>query len=610
MKHSIFLFLATFMFASTLYGQDKPIDLGEVLIVADTKLEDFSNTQETTILTDSIIRKSKPSLTNLLNTNTTIYFKENGAGMVSSPSFRGTTAQQTAVVWNGININSQLNGQTDFNTINPTVFDELTVRSGGGSVLYGSGAIGGTIHLTNTLSYKKGFRNSVSLDYGSFDTYGVTYTGEVATNTFSTKIAVNRSGSENDFEYVEKEGKNLNGSFYNTSVNTTIGYKIDEDNTLTLYNYVYDGERHFSLIFPSELPTKYKDFNTRNLLEWKGNFTDFTSKLKLAYLTEEYKYFPNIEKPDFSTANVESFVAKYDAGFTISEDIRVNGVLDFTQNKGEGTNIQQETRNITAFNLLLKHNVSNRFLYEITTRKEITNTYESQFLYSAGASFRATDFYTIKVNTSKNFRIPTFNDLYWQGSGNPDLKPETSYQAELGNHFNFQNFEVGVTTYYNAIQDMIRWLPNGSAWMPVNTDRVKIYGLESQLGWSHTIGKHHFSANATYAYTVSKNDKTDKQLIYVPYHKGTATLGYALDRFSAYYQFLYVGEVFTNSDNDPKFNVDAYNLSTVGLDYSFGKNKNHTLGFTVRNLLNTAYESVASRAMPGRNYNLHINLNF
>ena len=610
MKRIFFTFIAIACIAFTSFGQDKPIDLGEVLIVADTKLKDFSNTQQTTTITDSVIDKSRPSLTHLLNTNTTIYFKENGLGMVSSPSFRGTTAQQTAVVWNGININSQLNGQTDFNTINPTVFDQLTVRSGGGSVLYGSGAIGGTIHLTNSLNYKRGFRNSITIDYGSFDTYGITYNGEASFNKFSTKIAINRSGSENDFDYVQKEGKNLNGNYYNTSLNTTIGYKINKANTLTLYNYVFDGKRHFSLIFPSEIPTKYNDFNTRNLLEWKSEYNRFTSKLKLAYLTESYKYFPNIEKSGFSTANVETLTAKYDAGFDISETMQINGVVDVTQNKGEGTNIQQETRNITAFNLLLKHTVSNRFLYEITARKEITNTYESPLLYSVGASFKATDFYTLKINTSKNFRIPTFNDLYWQGSGNPNLKPETSYQAEIGNHFSFKNGKLGVTAYYNALQDMIRWLPNGSAWMPVNTDKVKIYGLESQLGYNHSIAKHNFSVNATYAYTVSKNDKTDKQLTYVPYHKGTATLGYAINRLSAYYQFLYVGEVFTNTDNDSKYNVDAYNLSTVGMDYTFGNINNYTIGFTIRNVLNTAYESVASRAMPGRNYNVHINLNF
>lgn len=95
--------------------------------------------------------------------------------MVSSPSFRGTTASQTAVLWNGININSQTTGQTDFNTINTRGFDQIVVKPGGSGVEDGSNAIGGSIYLENILEYHKGFRNSVFLNYGSFNTYGVNY---------------------------------------------------------------------------------------------------------------------------------------------------------------------------------------------------------------------------------------------------------------------------------------------------------------------------------------------------------------------------------------------------------------------------------------------------
>jgi iron complex outermembrane receptor protein len=131
-------------------AQNDTIVLEEVL-VSDTQLRDFSDSQSILELNDSIIERSGSSLTSLLQYNSVIYFKENGLGMVSSPSFRGTTAQQTAVVWNGININSQLNGQTDFNVINAGDFNSITVKAGGGSVAYGSSAIGGSIHLDNNL---------------------------------------------------------------------------------------------------------------------------------------------------------------------------------------------------------------------------------------------------------------------------------------------------------------------------------------------------------------------------------------------------------------------------------------------------------------------------
>src|SRR5690606_6026580 len=120
-----FLFFLSGFYSFILFAQEEPELLEEVLIIADTPLTNFSETQSVIHLSDSVLRKNQASLTSLLNYNSVIYFKENGLGMVSSPSFRGTTASQTAVVWNGININSLSNGQTDFNTINIRGFDHI-----------------------------------------------------------------------------------------------------------------------------------------------------------------------------------------------------------------------------------------------------------------------------------------------------------------------------------------------------------------------------------------------------------------------------------------------------------------------------------------------------
>ena len=167
----IFLLPLLLLCLFTSAQNDTIAQLDEV-IISDTQLKDFSNTQSVQKLNDSVINRNASSLTSLLQYNTVIYFKENGLGMVSSPSFRGTTAQQTAVLWNGININSQLNGQTDFNVLNTRDFGSISVKAGGGSVAYGSSAIGGTIHLNNDLAFGDRFANTLRLDYGSYNTLG------------------------------------------------------------------------------------------------------------------------------------------------------------------------------------------------------------------------------------------------------------------------------------------------------------------------------------------------------------------------------------------------------------------------------------------------------
>jgi iron complex outermembrane receptor protein len=598
------------LLCQTLLAQQDPVMQLKEVIISDTQLRDFSNTQSVQQLNDSVIAKNSASLTSLLNYNTVIYFKENGLGMVSSPSFRGTTAQQTAVIWNGININSQLNGQTDFNTLNTRDFNSVTVRAGGGSVIYGSSAIGGSIHLDNDLAFNNKFTNELRVDYGSFNTQGYQYRTSIASDKFSANISVSRNSSDNDYNYINSNGSNINGQYYNTSLNAVAGYKVNAKSRITFYSYLFDGERHFSLVFPSETKTKYRDFNTRNMLEWAGNYGRFTSKLNAAYLQEEYKYYQNIADANFTYGRVESLIGKYDLLFTASSAFKVNAVFNFMQNRGFGSDILNKTRHIGGASVLATHNLTDKFMYEAGLRKEITGNYESPLLYSAGAKYKVVPFYTLKLNTSKNFRIPTFNDLYWQGSGNTDLKPETSWQAELGNAFTFGNLNFSLTGYYIKLTDMLRWIPSGNVWRPQNTDKVTTSGAEVLVGYKKTIGKHNFGLDATYGYVNSKDEITKKQLIYVPHHKATAALSYSIKKLSAYAQMLYNGEVFTRTDNNPRYNIDSYFTVNAGAAYNFGKTNTYTLGFRVLNLANQDYVSVDTRPMPGRNYNMYLTLKF
>lgn len=590
----------------SVWSQDSLYVQVQAIEISDHLLRDYAQSQKTKTLNDSVIKRSPGFLTSILNHNSLIYFKENGYGGASSPSFRGTTASQTAVIWNGININSQLLGQADFNAFNTSNTQNITIKSGGGSVLYGSSAIGGSIHLNNDLYFYERFDTEVSLHYGSFHTLYKQLQTNLASEAYSLRIGLTHSSSDNDYEWLNKNRKNLNGQFENISFNIDFGYKINPYNTLKFNTQYYDGERHFSLILPSETPTKYHNTNIHNLITWTSVLGKFTSNLKLAHLQEEYKYYPDIDSKHFTFGNVESFIVKYDLGYDLSDKIKLNSVFDFTQNQGKGSDIQNEKRQIGAVSIMMKHLLSDKLLYEIALRKETTDNYNSPFLYSFGVKYKASDFYSLKVNTSKNFRIPTFNDLYWADSGDPTLNPETSYQAELGHVFRFGELETTVTTYYNHIKDMLRWIPSSSVWEPINTAEVEVFGLEIGTSYFKSFGKHAVSLRGDYGYTVSKDKQTDRFLVYVPAHKANASMAYAFQGLNIYGEFLYVGEVYTRSDNKKKYNLKAYQSLNIGADYRL--NKRYTLGIKVQNATNVFYESVENRTMPGRNYRAYITI--
>lgn len=616
MKKVAFLLLCVSCMSPAL-AQIDSVNTLDTIVITDNKLRDFSVGQTLTRLSDSVVANNKPALTSLLNFNTPIYFKENGLGMVSSPSFRGTTASQTAVLWNGLNINSQFNGQTDFNTINTGSYDHISLRSGGGSVAYGTGAIGGTVHLNTDLVFQNGqdqastFDNQLHLGYGSFNTLDARYRIKASSKNVAFRFSVVRNSSDNDYAYQNRDGKNLNGQFHNTALNAAVAFRLNKKNRLNFYSELYESERHFSLIRPSENKTKYNDLNTRNLLEWESRFGRFKSVLKGAFLSENYKYYPNIEVNSHTEGKAETLIGKYDLSFKPSQDVLLNGILSHKHTNGFGTDVEQNVRTISSAGVLFKHQAAEKLRYQLGFRKEVTDSYESPFLYSAGLDYRFFPFYTAKLSVSKNFRRPTYNDLYWTNSGNPDLKAEESNQVELGNAFSYKNWELTLTGYFNDIDNMIHWLPNSSGiFTPRNTDHVQTYGGEALLNWTEHFNEQTVGLNATYAYTISENVDTHKQLRYVPYHKATFSATYGIGRFSVDYQFLFNGEVFTRSDNDSKYNLDSYSLSNVGIAYKFGTENTYKIGGRLRNIFDKAYENVENREMPGINFNFYLTLNF
>lgn len=589
--------------------QDSIIKLKEV-VVSDIHISRYTDGHKLTTLKDSLIKESNGSLTSLLNFNSTIYFKENGFGMVSSPAFRGTNASHTAVIWNGININSQLNGQVDFNTINPYNYSSIDIRSGGGSVQYGSGAIGGSVHLTNTLRFDTHFENQIALGYGSFDTRKINYTQSLGTGKWSSSIGVNYNASENDYIYLETNEKNKNGDFRNLNLNVNAGYILNDKQVLKLYHQTFIGDRNFSGNIVVKGRSKYKNNQYRTQVAWGFYGNKVVSKIKLAHLKEEYKYFENKDSDIYSFGKVGTTLARYSIDAKLSDSFRVNSFLEYKNYNGKGGSFGNPKRDDFSATALVKHSISPKLEYNLSIRQDVSSSFSSPLVYSLDGKYAVNTHYSFLLNASKNFRTPTFNDLYWQPGGNLDLVSETSYQIDLGHRLSYGGFIFKVNSYYISTNDMIKWLPGDEGfWTPININKVQIYGAEATLEYENKIRRNqHINFTTNYGYTVSEDTSTNTQLIYVPFHQGNAALAYSVSGLRLFYQYLYTGSVSIIGGN-----LKEYQVSNMGLTYSGRKQKKslkYTIGLTIHNLFNTYYENIALRPMPNRNIQTQLILNF
>ncbi|WP_407509243.1 TonB-dependent receptor plug domain-containing protein [Elizabethkingia anophelis] len=604
------VFVSSCLISFTLcMAQEKIID---TVYVFDNQINKVRNFHNVTKLTSSDLEKNATNLSEVLRFQSPVYIKENGRGAVSSPSFRGTTAQQTAFVWNGININSSFLGQGDINNTGLLGYDQLDIKPGGGSVVYGSGAIGGSIHLNNTLEFNKGLKGSLYSEAGSYETFNTLLRASYSNEKFSVKFSGNYAISKNDYEVEEKNYINRNGNYYNTTFNFGLSYKLNYNNKISWQSQLFDSSQHYPVFFETTTPTKYKAQNTRSLIAWEYNKKNINNNLRLAYTEENFQYYANITEPKSSGGSGKNYIIKNDFNYFLNDKLNINIISEFQQNKGEGyqSGIKDVSRNIFSLAGLIRYFPYKKLSFETGVKKDFIEDISSPLLFSFSGKWNALKFYNIKTSFSKNFRYPSFNDLYWQPGGNINLKPETAIQLDMNHEFKINDFSLVISPFYIKIKDMIRWLPTANGyWAPINTDNVESYGSEVQIDYRKKITENHnINAQLGYSFTKSVNSDTQKQLMYVPLHKFFSNIGYEYKFMKLYVQGMWNGKTYTTSDESNNDALKSYFVLNAGISGTLLKH--YSVGFKINNITNTVYETTLYYPLPMRNYSLFVNINF
>lgn len=593
------------------YSQEKNID---TVFVFDNQMKKVKLFHSLTTLSPADIQKNSSNLSEVLRFQSPVYIKENGRGAVSSPSFRGTTAQQTAFVWNGININSQFLGQGDINNIAVFGYDQVEIKSGGGSVIYGSGAIGGSIHLNNDLSFNQGFKGVFNSEVASFGTYNNFLKAAYSNDKFSFKVSGNYLISQNDYEVPEKNNYiNRNAKFYNTTFNIGTAYKIAKYQTISWQSQFYDATQNYRILAENVDKTSYKAQTFRSLVSWDIDKSKFSNSLKAAYTEDNFKYFGIYNAPFTSGGINKNYIFKNDFNYFIIPKLNFNVIGEFQQNQGEGlgtSELKDVSRNVGSVAGLLRYFATPNLRFEAGIKQNFVEDITSPLLYSFSGKWKANNWYQVNLNLSKNFRFPSFNDLYWEPGGNLNLKSETSIQADLNQEFSLSGFKLSITPYYIKIDNMIRWLPTAFGyWAAFNTEKVESYGLESQLSYQKNFNENHsLKLIAGYVYTKSVDLENQKQLMYVPLHKFTSNVDYQYKFLNFFAQGMFNGLTYTTSDESKKYAIYPYFVMNTGISATIFKK--YTLGFKVNNITDTVYETVEYYPLPKRNYSINATINF
>jgi iron complex outermembrane receptor protein len=229
--------------------------------------------------------------------------------------------------------------------------------------------------------------------------------------------------------------------------------------------------------------------------------------------------------------------------------------------------------------------------------------------------------FKLKSNLSKNYKTPTFNDLYWNGAGNANLNPESGWSGEATAVYNFKknNFShyIEITTFAQKVGNWIIWLPQQDAiWRPSNIKRVFSRGIEATYNAKTSYETTNYSFRFDYQFTRSTNEEVatnviksqlNKQLIYVPLHKAQVALQWLHPKISIFYAHQVFGKRFKTPDNGAYLPI--YDIASVTFSKSFHiKNTVLHTQLKINNVYNAVYQVIEAYPMPGRNIQLSVTI--
>ena len=562
---------------------------------------------------------STGSFADVLSLSTVSYIKTTGPGSLTSFSLRGSSVQQTSILWNGMDIRAPGAGMIDLALIPGGFFESVEILHGGAGAICGNGVIGGSLLLNTNPDFTPKQELEFGMNLSSFHGNAQHLHIKWSSGKHYLSTAVFRSYSLNNFKYNlgAASGVNKHARADQKGILQSFHYKFTNKLFAGYSIWIQGTDREIApSIMSSDYSASREDVSVRFLptLQITRNHSVFQLK---GGLLHDYLHY--LETPGDTIRLLDSRITndilsceteyslKMTKGYSFSTGANIQSLsADIGKNGGKNTQLQ------SAFVLNFRKEWTTKWILSMNLRHQMTEGYKAVPAPSLGLEWNFSRL-RIRANTSRNFRVPSLNDRFWQPGSNKDLKPEISFNTEAGLDYSqilapsFQT-SIHTTAFRSDVNDWIAWVPGISYWTVQNIQRVVNRGIETNIEFRRQSPGKAFWLSCSYTFTRSTYEKElypgdltfRKQLIYNPSHRFAGVLGMQIKSFTLYYQHGYTGRTYVSSDNTDFLPVyDVANLTT-SVDLKIIKMATVKLRVEIMNLWEKDYQVVAYYPMPGR----------
>lgn len=398
----------------------------------------------------------------------------------------------------------------------------VEVVSGPSSLLYGSGAMGGSVNLITRRATEDGFNGSARAMAGSYGTMNYGARAGYKTGNLRAYAAASYERSDGNRRgmgyWLANQYASLNYDFsshWEAGANVMIT-ETRADNPGTVYRKL-------------PLDMWARQLRTTASVFVKNHYDISSGGIQAYYNWGKHKIDDGLDNNDLPRTYY--FHSRdYNMGVTMYQTVKpwqgndLSAGIDFKHWGGRAYNADKTTgeespivdrhvNEIAGYVMMQQALFNERLSLNAGVRLEHSSQFGNEWVPQAGFVFRPMSSNRVKFNYSKGFRSPNIRELYMYPPHNPDLRPErmNNFEVELRQWFPEQGINVGLALYYINGDNLIQTVRSEGRPLNINTGKFINKGFE--VDFNYRLSQI-WSFTANYAYL-----HTDTRIVGAPKNK-------------------------------------------------------------------------------------------
>lgn len=580
-----------------------------------------------------------------------------GSSGLKSISQRGLGSEHTAVLINGVPINSMQHGGVDLGTLTVADAERLEIVRGGGSTTVGNGAVGGVVNIIGRPAEREpALEVSSSLGSYSYQRFGIRGGGALGQVRLAATFAQER-GKDN-FDYVfhgggsPQELSRTNSDFLWRTGVLRAALPAGNAAVVDAYAVLVSADRGVGGPVVSSTGTSRARQSDRDFLAQLGITGSVSESITYEVRSQARETSQRYTDPDIRVGGETLDNYYRNAEFRLDPRVGITSWRPLRLTAGGSVASLASRGNTLVGDVHRGHwatyataefdiPMGAAWLREAAVTAgirhdaidDLSSTTPSLGAIATAGPFRVGPvdglLVSARMNAAGSFRAPTFNELYYAGGGgmgNPDLRPERARGVDGALRLDataWAKWTVELTLFDMTMQDRIVWVAAGSGSVrPTNLRNVRSTGMElsGRLG----LLDDRVVIRGTYARTDARKTSEEYEgdptvgtaLAYVPLETGgiSATLSTTIEggivrTLSLMGRYAYTGYRYTTEDNVgflPSYGVVDL---VAGGGFPLGRTTLST-SLEIRNLLDEDYQVMLGYPMPLRSFRFTVGITY